>query len=44
MTASGGSLAVFFARPSAAVLGACALAVWLLPALSTWRSRVAAAP
>lgn len=37
MTASQGSLLVFFARPSAAVLGIAAIAVWLLPALSAWR-------
>lgn len=39
LTASGGSPAVFFARPTAAVLGVLALAVWLLPALSAVRSR-----
>ena len=39
LTASGGSPAVFFARPTAAVLGVLALAIWLLPALSAARSR-----
>jgi TctA family transporter len=39
MTASGGSPSVFFARPSAAVLGVVALAVWLLPAVGAWRAR-----
>jgi putative tricarboxylic transport membrane protein len=39
MTASGGSPAVFFARPAAAALGVAALAVWLLPALGAWRTR-----
>lgn len=39
MTASQGSLLVFFARPSAAVLGIAAISVWLLPALSAWRGR-----
>jgi putative tricarboxylic transport membrane protein len=39
LTASGGSPAVFFARPTAAVLGVLALAIWLLPALSAVRSR-----
>ena len=39
MTASQGSLAVFFARPTAAVLGVAAIVVWLLPALARLRSR-----
>ena len=39
MTASQGSLTVFFARPLAAILAAIAIAVWLLPAVSAWRSR-----
>jgi putative tricarboxylic transport membrane protein len=39
MTASRGSLSVFFARPSAAILGIVAIGVWLLPALSAWRGR-----
>jgi len=34
MTASQGSLTVFFARPSAALLGIAAIAVWALPLLS----------
>ncbi|HEY8239296.1 MAG TPA: hypothetical protein VIF63_07655, partial [Candidatus Limnocylindrales bacterium] len=38
LTASRGSLAVFFARPTAAALGIVALAVWLLPAVTAWRS------
>jgi TctA family transporter len=38
MTASGGSLSVFFARPAAAVLGLVALSVWLLPAITAWRT------
>jgi putative tricarboxylic transport membrane protein len=33
MTASQGSLSVFFARPAAAVLGVIAIGVWLLPLL-----------
>jgi putative tricarboxylic transport membrane protein len=37
MTASGGALSVFFARPAAAVLGILALVVCLLPAVSAWR-------
>src|SRR5262245_33511508 len=44
LTASQGSLLVFFARPSAAVLAAAALAIWLWPALSAFRARRAAAP
>ncbi len=39
MTGSGGALTVFFARPSAAILGILAIAVWLLPAFSAWRTR-----
>ena len=39
LTASRGSLAVFFARPTAAALGLVALAVWLLPAVAAWRAR-----
>jgi putative tricarboxylic transport membrane protein len=39
MTASQGSLTVFFARPLAAILAVIAIAVWLLPAVSAWRSR-----
>jgi putative tricarboxylic transport membrane protein len=39
MTASQGSLTVFFARPLAAALGLAAIAVWLLPAFGAWRSR-----
>jgi TctA family transporter len=39
LTASRGSLAVFFARPTAAALGIVALAVWLLPAVTAWRAR-----
>jgi TctA family transporter len=39
MTASGGALSVFFARPAAAVLGVLALVVCLLPAVSAWRAR-----
>ena len=39
MTASQGSLTVFFARPSAAVLGIVALGVWLLPMISAWSRR-----
>ena len=39
LTASRGSLAVFFARPTAAALGIAALAVWLLPAVTAWRAR-----
>ncbi|HUG52155.1 MAG TPA: tripartite tricarboxylate transporter permease [Vicinamibacteria bacterium] len=38
MTASGGSPWVFFARPSAAVLGVAAASVWLLPAMGAWRA------
>jgi putative tricarboxylic transport membrane protein len=38
MTASQGSLAVFFGRPSAAILACLALAVWFLPIVSNWRS------
>jgi TctA family transporter len=37
MTASGGSPAVFFSRPAAAVLGAAAIGVWLLPVISRAR-------
>jgi TctA family transporter len=44
MTASGGSPWVFFARPSAAVLAAAAMTVWLLPAWTAWRQRATAAP
>jgi putative tricarboxylic transport membrane protein len=43
MTASQGSLAVFFSRPSAAILGALALLVWLLPAIGAWRTPSSAA-
>jgi TctA family transporter len=39
MTASRGSLSVFFARPAAAVLGLAAIVVWLLPAVTAWRAR-----
>lgn len=39
MTASQGSLGVFFARAPAAVLAAAALCVWLWPAVSAWRGR-----
>jgi TctA family transporter len=39
MTASRGSLAVFFARPSAAALGVAAIAIWLSPAVTAWRGR-----
>lgn len=39
MTASGGSPLPFFTRPSAAVLAALALSVWLLPAIGAWRGR-----
>jgi TctA family transporter len=39
MTASQGSLLVFFARPSAAALGIAAIVVWLLPAVAAWRAR-----
>ena len=39
MTASQGSLSVFFARPLAAALGLVAITVWLLPVFSSWRSR-----
>jgi putative tricarboxylic transport membrane protein len=39
MTASGGVITVFFARPSAAVLGVLAIAIWLLPAFTAWRGR-----
>jgi TctA family transporter len=39
MTASQGSLTVFFARPLAAALGVIAIAVWLVPAFTTWRAR-----
>ncbi len=44
MTASGGSPSVFFARPSAAVLGVVAIGVWLLPAIAAWRARRRAVP
>jgi putative tricarboxylic transport membrane protein len=44
MTASRGSLSVFFSRPAAAVLGIAALGVWLLPALTAWRARRGIAP
>lgn len=37
MTASQGSLSVFFARPSAAVLGLVAIGVWLLPVVASYR-------
>jgi putative tricarboxylic transport membrane protein len=43
MTASGGSLAVFFARPSAAVLGVVAVGVWLLPVMA-WARGARARP
>lgn len=39
LTASQGSLSVFFARAPAAVLGIAAIGVWLWPALSAWRAR-----
>jgi TctA family transporter len=39
MTASQGSLTIFFARPLAAALGIIAIAVWLVPAFTTWRAR-----
>ena len=39
MTASQGSLAVFFSRPAAAILAILALLVWLLPAIGSWRSK-----
>jgi TctA family transporter len=39
MTASDGSLTVFFARPSAAVLAVVALGVWLLPMMTAWSRR-----
>jgi TctA family transporter len=39
MTASGGAITVFFARPSAAILGILALVVCFLPAVSAWRAR-----
>jgi len=39
MTASRGSLSVFFARPAAAVLGLAAIVVWLSPAVTAWRVR-----
>jgi putative tricarboxylic transport membrane protein len=39
MTGSQGSVTVFFSRPLAAALGVVAMAVWLLPAFSAWRSR-----
>jgi putative tricarboxylic transport membrane protein len=44
MTASRGSMSVFFARPSAAVLGLVAIGVWLLPVVGAWRSPRRAAP
>jgi TctA family transporter len=44
MTASQGSLSVFFTRPSAAVLGALALSIWLWPAASALRARTREAP
>jgi TctA family transporter len=44
MTGSRGSLWVFFARPTAAVLGLAATFVWLAPAVTAWRAgRVAGA-
>jgi putative tricarboxylic transport membrane protein len=39
MTASQGSVTIFFARPLAAVLGLLAIGVLLLPLVGTWRSR-----
>jgi TctA family transporter len=39
MTASGGSLAAFVARPAAAILCALAVVVWFLPAVTAWRHR-----
>lgn len=44
MTASQGSLSVFFARAPAAVLGIAAIVVWSLPAAAAWRARRRAAP
>jgi putative tricarboxylic transport membrane protein len=38
MTGSRGSLWVFFARPTAAVLGLAAIVVWLSPAVTAWRA------
>jgi TctA family transporter len=43
MTGSRGSLSVFFARPTAAVLGLAAIVVWLSPAVTAWRAGRAAA-
>ena len=39
LTASQGSLLVFFARPAAALLAAAALGVWLLPVIGALRAR-----
>ncbi len=39
MTASQGSLTVFFARPLAAFLGVVAIGVWLQPAIGAWRKQ-----
>src|SRR5687767_1579932 len=36
MTASQGSLTVFFSRPAAIVLACLAIAIWILPAISSW--------
>jgi TctA family transporter len=40
MTASGGSLAVFFSRPAAAVLGSICLLLWLWPLRAWIRRRI----
>ncbi len=39
LTASQGSLSVFFARPPAAVLGIAAIGVWSWPVVAAWRER-----
>ena len=39
LTASQGSLSVFFSRAPAAGLGIAAISVWLWPAVSAWRAR-----
>lgn len=44
MTASQGSLTVFFSRPAAIVLACLTIAIWILPAISSWRSRKLPSP